>query len=253
MMLAATLPMYDLPELREANAAFCAAVARLARGADGPSGGGALFTQTCGYPLQTVDRGRYAILGTPCYDAPGCEGSTHRAFILVRADGRIESLEQLRGGTFAVNDTLSNTGMNLPRRLFAELAGGEPFFRRTIVSGSHAASMELVGAGRVDAASVDCVTYAFHRARGRTRARGLRVLAETPPSPALPFVTWAQTPHEKIAALREALQRIWREPRFVSILRALRIDRIELLDDDAYSGLSAYQAQAIALGYPKLA
>src|SRR5271168_3004025 len=34
------------------------------------------FTQTCGYPLETIFAGQAVRLGTPCYAAPGCDGPT---------------------------------------------------------------------------------------------------------------------------------------------------------------------------------
>src|SRR5690242_18289582 len=96
--LIASLPMYNLPEMRPQNAAFWAALAEEFR-RDGVkdvpvelSFGGppvpdriesdVLFTQTCGYPLQTVYRGQARLLGVPSYDAPGCRPGTHCAFIL---------------------------------------------------------------------------------------------------------------------------------------------------------------------------
>ena len=67
-----------------------------------------------------------------------------------------------------------------------------------------------------DATAVDCVTYAFwSRYRPEAAAR-TRVLAQTPPSPAIPFVTSATTPPEIVARLREALRRVVHEPCFAA-------------------------------------
>ena len=35
-----------------------------------------LFSQTCGYPLETIFSGQAIRLGTPCYAVPGCDGPT---------------------------------------------------------------------------------------------------------------------------------------------------------------------------------
>jgi ABC-type phosphate/phosphonate transport system substrate-binding protein len=257
----ASLPIYDFPELANANERFWA-VLRDVLIADGIEDaivpralggeGDAIFTQVCGYPLQTTLRGRFALLGTPHYDLPGCVGSTHRAFIVVRDEAPISDLEELRGGRFAVNDLHSNTGMNLPRRLFAEYAREGSFFGDVKLTGSHAASATLVGEGGADAASIDCVTYAFLREyRPRDVAR-LRILAETPPSPAIPFVTSVDAGPELAARLRAALEHISNDEHFADVRAGLRIEAIASPVESAYDVLLAYERESAALEYPDL-
>ncbi len=53
--------------------------------------------------------------------------------------------------------------MNLPRLLFARLAGGKPFFRSVVETGTHPNSIARVTSGELDAASIDCMTYAFFK------------------------------------------------------------------------------------------
>src|SRR3984893_8923412 len=79
-----------------------------------------LFSQTCGYPLETVFKGQALRLGAPVYDVPGCAGATHRAFFVVRADFPARRLDDLRGAVFLLNSPLSNSGMNLPRRALGD-------------------------------------------------------------------------------------------------------------------------------------
>ncbi len=111
--LTASLPMYNLPEMRPRNAAFWGALADELRG-DGWTNlpdalsfarhpvperieNEVLFSQTCGYPLQTIYRGQYRLLGVPSYDAPGCRPAMHCAFILVRDDSSYEKPADLKG------------------------------------------------------------------------------------------------------------------------------------------------------------
>ncbi|MEJ0071230.1 MAG: hypothetical protein WDO24_23570 [Pseudomonadota bacterium] len=97
----ASLPMYNLPEMRPLNAALWDALRELlaeAGLADLPTGltferppvperigPEVLFSQTCGYPLETVYRGQAIRLGAPCYDAEGCDGPTHCGLFVVPA------------------------------------------------------------------------------------------------------------------------------------------------------------------------
>jgi ABC-type phosphate/phosphonate transport system substrate-binding protein len=244
--------MYDLPELRDANEAFLGAFNALVRNA-GVDPRQAPVTQICGYPLRTAYRGRFTLLGVPCYDAPGCDGPAHRSFIVVPRTSAATHVQNLRGSTFAVNSMSSNTGMNLPRRLFASLAEGRRFFNRVVLTGSHYASMAAVASGKADAAAIDCVTFGLHaRYKPRTVA-DLRVLAHTSPSPSIPFVTPRTTDDATVGVLRRALAEFSDGPDFAPLRRALLLSRIESSCEAAYDVLLEYRDEAVALGYSQLA
>ena len=90
MNLTASLPMYNFPEMREVNARFWEALRGLLLEAGLPDVPAdltferrpvpdrlethMLFSQTCGYPLETVFAGQAIRLGAPIYDLPGCSG-----------------------------------------------------------------------------------------------------------------------------------------------------------------------------------
>jgi len=107
----ASLPMYNFPEMRSVNAQFWGALRGLLLEAglsDVPETlvferapvparleAEMMFSQTCGFPLETVFKGQALRLGAPVYDVPGCAGATHRAFFVVRADFPARRLEDL--------------------------------------------------------------------------------------------------------------------------------------------------------------
>lgn len=265
------LPMYALPEMAAANAALWHAL----RGAlDDPAlpealsppalalpaaiDPGTIFTQMCGYPLKTLYPGQYQMLGTPLYDLPGCrlrpDGvPTHSSFLVVARESRFWTLEQLRGARFAINGHDSNSGMNLPRRLFAPWARDGRFFGAVLVSGSHAASMARVAEGTADAAAIDCVTFGFAARFRPALTEPLRVLAETPASPGIPFVTAAATP----PAMTRRLTALLCGPFPPAPLRAaydgVCIRRVAPPRPAAYDTVLGYEAEAAAMGYPTLA
>ena len=264
----ASLPMYNLPEMREANARFWVAIrgALEAQGVAAPAelsfqsppvpasiGADVLFTQTCGYPLQTIYQGQFSLLGRPCYDAPGCSGADHSAFLCVRRDSAFGVLEDLRGGVFALNSRQSNSGFNLPRRLIAPLNREGRFFREVVVTGGHGASLALVARGGADVASVDCLTHAIYAQHQPQVVEALRVLVQTPSSPCIPFVTSCETDDGVQDALRAALLQVAHDPDCASTLRALRISNIVEADAADYRLLMDYEQEAIELGYPDIA
>jgi ABC-type phosphate/phosphonate transport system substrate-binding protein len=268
MTATASLPMYNLPEMREANARFWEALRGLLVEAGlrevpdtltfdrGPVperiGPEVLFSHTCGYPPETIFRGQAIRLGTPCYAAPGCDGPTHRAFFVVPEGSSARSLADLWGSRFLLNSPVSNSGMNLPRRSVAEIAGGAPFFAEVIETGGHPASLDRLLRGDGDVASIDCVTFAFWRHHRPETAARLRIIGETLPSPAIPFVTSIATPPDTAQILRAALRRLMREARYAEVRRGLMLTDIVDLPDAAYRGLLDYEREAAAFGYPTI-
>jgi ABC-type phosphate/phosphonate transport system substrate-binding protein len=242
--------MYDLPSLAQANETFLRAFRALLQ-TDGVDPAQGSITQICGYPLQTVHRGQFALLGAPCHGVPGCDGPAHRAFIVVAATSTTRRLRDLRGSTFAVNSMDSNTGMNLPRHLLASFAQGQPFLNRVIVTGSHRASMAAVAGRLADAAAIDCVTFGLHAQYEPATVADLRVIGHTSASPSIPFVTPRTTPDDTVAAMRRALARISDSADFAPLRSALRIERIDSASEPAYDVLLDYHAEAAALGYPE--
>jgi ABC-type phosphate/phosphonate transport system substrate-binding protein len=139
--------------------------------------------------------------------------------------------------------------MNLPRRMFAEIAGGEPFFGAVRVSGGHLASMGMVAAGEADAAAIDCVTFGFCGLHRPDLTARLRVIGRTAASPAIPFITASATPPGLAAALTRAL----RAPGVLAALAALRITHVAPARPEAYEAVLRFEAEAAAMGYPLLA
>lgn len=212
--MVAFLPMYDWPEVAGEIDAFWRAVraALRDRGVEGPEAllrpsrlpedwlrPDLLLSQTCGLPLVRGLRGRVAVVAAVDHGiadlAPGC----YRSRIVVRAGDPAGGLGDLRGRAVAINGVDSQSGSGSLRRVVAGM--GHPFFGRVAVSGAHVASIRMVASGEADAAAIDAVTWELAR-RHAPEAGGLRVLASTPETPGLPFITRLGGP---VAALREAL------------------------------------------------
>jgi hypothetical protein len=156
----ASLPMYNLPEMPAVNARFWEALRGLLLEAglrDLPEGLSyerppvpdrigpeVLFSQTCGYPLETIFAGQAVRLGTPCYAVPGCDGPTHCGLFIVPAASTAEELRDLQGGMFLFNHRHSNSGMNLPRRGLADIADGRPLFASVVETGSQPGNLDRI-------------------------------------------------------------------------------------------------------------
>ena len=264
----AALPMYDLPELAEANDRIWAALAerlcaagvigtpaRLARSVPLHSlwtAPNLLLAQTCGYPLIKDLRGRVKLVATPRYRADGCKGPYHRSAVVVRQGFRANHLADLRGARLAVNDWNSGSGMNLLRAVIAPLAGGRRFFGQVEITGSHAASVAAVADGDADTAAIDCVTWA-HLERHRPQlTRKLRILSWTVKSPGLPLITTGRASAGLLATLRAALEDLSRDPRTAAARRELLLDGFSALPEAHYQAALHWERVAADLGYPNL-
>jgi ABC-type phosphate/phosphonate transport system substrate-binding protein len=264
----ASLPMYNLPEMQAQNAAFWLAIRTEAErlGVTGlpPTLDFAhkpvperiepdtVFTQVCGWPLQTIYAGQAKVLGVPAYGVLHCAGPTHAGVFVVRRDAPVRSVTDLRGCDFVFNSLHSNSGMNLPRRVIAELAASRPFFGSIAETHSQPINLERVARGEADATCVDCVTYAFFARHRPALAEQLRILAATPPTPAIPFVTAAATDPVMKAALAQALRRVATEPEWGPVRAGMLLLDIVPPDQVDYQTPCRYATEAAVLGYPRL-
>jgi hypothetical protein len=265
----ASLPMYDLAEARPATDALWLALRQaclreglsdlpeiLTRGAPvvGQWGSPDLaFSQCCGYDLLFGFSSALQPLAMPRYAAAtGCVSYDYRSCIILREDTPAKEIEDLRGTVCAINGFNSYSGVGTLRPLVAPLSRNGRFFRGVKVSGSHVRSAEMVRAGEADMAAIDCVTYAL-LAQYRPRAlSGLRILAETEPAPAPPYVTRLDLPADKVARMRTALISVLcRRPR-PAFCDDLFIDGAEPAALPAYSRLLVADEIALRLHYHEL-
>jgi ABC-type phosphate/phosphonate transport system substrate-binding protein len=267
-MRTASLPMYSLPEMEAANSALWAALEQRlrAKGVDtagirldsdkGPVpdgiGPGIFFTQICGYPLFKHYRDQGLMLATPHYALPGCVGSTHRAFFMVRAGDPAERLEDLRGRIFGCNSLLSNSGMNLPRLSLARIAGGKRFFSSVVVTGGHVTSLERLDESNIDICSIDNVTWGFFKKFRPVAAERYRILDETVSSPSLPFITSVYTTQSDAVAIAESLHEIMDDPQTANIRGIMELSGLSVPDVAAYERLAEYEREAADLGFAEI-
>ena len=220
-MRLASLPWYDLREVRPAHDALWSAIAeRLRRGGivDVPerlerrigyaaqwSSGRLLLGQACGYDIVTAQARSLRIVATPCFDVEGCVGPYYRSFVVVRRGSPARALADLRGSRCVINGETSHSGMNALWHLVARREGEGAFFRDVLVSGAHEHSVALLADGAADVAAIDCITWALLAHHRPHAVADLRIVGTTDPAPAPPFVTSAETPHWHLEVLRAAL------------------------------------------------
>lgn len=265
----ASLPMYDLPEVAPATAAWWQGLARAFRAegiAEVPDRLTAqlpmpdqwlrpdlLFSQTCGYPLTHALAGRVRLVATPAYGARGCAGASYRSLLIVAEDNAAARLEDLRGCRCAFNNPDSQSGYNVLRAMVAPLARGGRFFGATIESGGHRASIAAVREGKADLCAVDGVTHALLARHAPGALAGTRVLAESPSAPGLPFVTAGGASDDLVERLRAGLDRALADASLAAARDDLLIVGAELVPLAPYDALVEMETSAQTAGYATLA
>ncbi len=268
-MAVASLPMYDLPELRAATDAWWQGLAQAFRRegiADVPDGldrreaykdvwlaPDLLFSQTCGYPLTHALAGRVELVATPCYDAEGCEGPNYCSVVVVAADSTASAIGDLRGGRCAINGLDSQSGCNALRSLVAAASKEGRFFGRVALTGGHQASLALVASGQADVAAIDCVTHGL-LARYRPQTLSCtRVLCRTASAPGLPNITRASADADLLRRLRAGLERAFADAALAEVREALMLVDMSIIPLSAYDAIAGMENAAIAAGYPEVA
>ena len=83
-------------------------------------------------------------------------------------------------------------------------------------------------------------------------AKQLRILAATPPTPAIPYVISAATDPATKAALAQALRRVATQPEWASVRAAMLLLDVVPPEQVDYRTPCRYADEAAARGYPRL-
>jgi ABC-type phosphate/phosphonate transport system substrate-binding protein len=233
----ASLPMYDLAEIREATDAFWSAVAQiygvkgeLTREADWTAAwrtSDLLLSQTCGYPFTHDFKDVLTYVATPHYNADGCNGPHYCSVVYAR---QAAPLDTFRNKVAAFNTRDSMSGMLALQLVFSPLATQGRFFDRAVETGGHFASLQAVQAGEADVCAVDCVTVAYARRYRPSALEGVCEVARSPAVPALPYVTRSGD----AAGLYQALHETVRDRRYKDVCDTLLLNDVSRLSATHY-------------------
>ncbi|MEM6993161.1 MAG: PhnD/SsuA/transferrin family substrate-binding protein [Myxococcota bacterium] len=266
-MRTASLPWYDLPEVRHAHDELWSAVAeRLVRAGlrDVPETldrsrsydadwhePGLLLGQACGYDTVLDQPPPVRVIAAPHFDFEGCDHHTYRSFVVVPERVAATSLLDLRGRRCAINSPSSHSGMNGLRALVSSLHIGGRFFSEVHVSGAHELSLQMLRDDVADVAAIDCVTWGLLRRHRPVALAGMRIVGRTAPAPAPPYVTGLATAPADVKHLRASLGAAIEslQPR---VRQTLGLRGLSAVDVGAYEPIAALARQAETAGYREL-
>jgi ABC-type phosphate/phosphonate transport system substrate-binding protein len=186
-------------------------------------------------------------VAAPHYACERCEGPSYRALLVVRDGADIQAWTGLEQKTAAV-EGLDHLGS---WRLFKAWVQGvvDPaaFFGRVIISGGSVESLSLVRSGAADYAVLDCVSWQLVREHLPAVAQGLRVLAETDPGLAPPFVCSAARGDRERHAIYDAIEAVVNSDEAADVCRRLRLAQVEPASMLAYDAEPKPVASTVTL------
>ncbi|MEP1537034.1 MAG: PhnD/SsuA/transferrin family substrate-binding protein [Paracoccaceae bacterium] len=177
-----------------------------------------LFAQTCSMPFRTRLAGKVTLIGTPDYALPGCPPGFYRSVLITRISGPL-NVRDLAGASMAYNKSHSQSGWAAPLLYLAE-QGLQP--GRVIETGAHAQSARAVVDAQADFAAIDALTWLLLRQSDPSLTARLKIIDETPPTPALPYITANHRDAEPIAkATAQAIKELPPQTRRILQVRQL--------------------------------
>lgn len=187
----ATLPMYDRPETRDANDRFWNLIRQhLPDAPEALSRDGMhwvdpdlILSQTCSLPYRTALQDDVAIVATPVHNL-SCPAGSYFSAVVVRADDPRETLKDFGGCQLAINSPVSQSGWAAIDQVAQD---ARITFAEIIETGAHQDSARAVAEGHADICAIDAVSWTMIE-RWDPFSKGLRVLLETAPTPALPYI-----------------------------------------------------------------
>ncbi len=171
--------------------------------------------------------------------APQVNGkTTYNSVLIVPADGKAQSMADLRGTVFAFTDPISLSGRIYPAFLVQQLGEtSEAFFARTFYTYSHDEAIRAVATKVADGAAVDSLVLQFALTRDPSLAEKIRAIHTSPDFGIPPVVVSPFTRPQVKAELQALLLGMADDPAAGDALAAIGVERFVQIDDGAYDGV----------------
>ena len=153
--------------------------------------------------------------------------ATYKSLIIVNANSGIETLEDLKGKSFAFVDPASTSGNLIPRKMLIENEiDPDNDFSTSYYAGTHNAVQYAIANGKVDAGASGDNVYARMIEEGEIDPEVNIVLYESDPIPGSPIVVRSGLPEDLKQSIQDAL---------------VNMDEQIIHQVDGWGGIASYQ------------
>ena len=208
----------------------------------------------CGLPYVfkiDTERPKLELLAAPVPTGSRYDGQpVYFSDFVVHRQSAFREFSDLRGRSWAFNESRSHSGYNIVRAHLSGLTAGQKFFARIVESGAHVNSLRMILAGHVDVAAIDSTVLEWVVREQPEIAERIRVIETLGPSPIPPWVVSAGVPIHLRRELRALLLGMDRDSEGGKVLAGGRIDRFVAARDRDYDPIRqmARAAESINIG-----
>lgn len=170
--------------------------------------------------------------------------------VIARSDSPYASFDDVSGCVWAYNERASHSGCNLVCYSLLEQGKSPDYFGKTVKSGSHLRSLEMVLEGNVDATAIDSHLSDILRSREEELVSRLRVVDVLGPSSIPPMVVSKKMDNELKCKVREALITMHLDHRGAKGLREGLIEQFVVVADEDYGDLREMLKKVDGVEFP---
>ena len=170
--------------------------------------------------------------------------------VIVRSDSPYTSFDDLQECVWAYNQRTSHSGCNLVCYSLLERGKSRHYFGKTVETGSHRRSVQLVLEGQVDGTAVDSHMLDVFLSQHSDIATKLRIIDMLGPSSIPPVVVSKSLDNDLKCRLREALIMMHLDPEATRGLHTGLIERFVVVTDDDYQDIRAMFARVQGVEFP---
>lgn len=164
----------------------------------------------------------------------------YQSYLIVHKDSPYQTIEDLKGKTFAFTDPDSNSGSLVPRYWLKQLGTRpEDFFHSITYTYSHDNAIMAVAKQLVDAAAVDGHYWEYYQQRNSYYSGKTRVIKQSEPFGSPPIVVSNALAPDLKKALASILLHMHEDPDGRRILAGLMIERFEKPRAEWYAPIRA--------------
>ncbi len=185
-----------------------------------------------------------ADFGMELIAAPQVRGEVvYQSLLIVNRTSKANSLEDLRGASFAFSDPLSNSGRLAPLYQLARRGTNpEAFFSQTIFTYSHDSSVRAVADGVVSAAAVDSLVFDYLASTEPNLTDKVKIIDRWGPFGVSPVVVNPRLDSGLKLDLERLFLNMDQDPEGLALLKSLQIDKFIVPDDSLYDSVRAMRS-----------
>ncbi len=194
----------------------------------------------CGGPyVDGHDEFGLELLAVPMVDGK----RVYYSYIIVPAESHVESLEDLRGKTFAFTDPGSNSGKLFPTYILSKMnETPDSFFEKFVFTYAHDKSIRAVAKQMVDGAAVDSLIWEYFNETKPQLTSNTKIIMKSHPYGIPPVVVTPGIKPEIKKQLKEILLNLHNDEKGKAILHGMKIDKFVTSDDSAYNSIRDMKA-----------